>query len=135
MKKIIIVGAGGFGRELLQWIKDVNEKKPTWEIEGFIDDNLDALKGVKIDYKVIGTIKDWQPKEEEEFALAMGAPELKRKVAADLKERGARFATVIHPTALVSEYADYGEGLVMFPYSKLSCNSTAGDFVTLAMTM
>ena len=25
MKKIIIIGAGGFGRELLQWIKDINE--------------------------------------------------------------------------------------------------------------
>lgn len=134
MKKIIIVGAGGFGRELLQWIKDVNEEKATWEIEGFIDDNMDALKGVEIDYDVIGTIKNWQPKEEEEFALAIGSPELKRKVVAELKERGARFATVIHPTALVSEYASYGEGFVMFPYSKLSCNSTAGDFVTLLST-
>ena len=25
MKNIIIIGAGGFGRELLQWIKDINK--------------------------------------------------------------------------------------------------------------
>lgn len=134
MKKIIIAGAGGFGRELLQWIKDVNKVMPTWEIMGFIDDDLHALDGVAIDYSVIGTIKDWLPKEDEEFALAFGSPELKRKIVAILKEKGAKFATIIHPTALLSEFAHYGEGFIMFPYSKLSCNSTVGDFVTLLST-
>ena len=132
--KIIIVGAGGFGRELFQWIKDINEKKPTWEISGFIDDNVHALDGVETDGKIIGTIKDWQPKEDEEFALAIGMPELKRKIVSALKAKGARFATVIHPTALLSPFAHYGEGFIMFPYSKLSCNSTVGDFVTLLST-
>lgn len=134
MKKIIIAGAGGFGRELLQWIKDINKATPTWEILGFIDDNLNALDGVEIDYGVIGTIKDWVPKEDEEFALAFGSPELKRKIVSILKEKGAKFATIIHPTALLSEFAYYGEGFIMFPYSKLSCNSTVGEFVTLLST-
>ncbi len=134
MKKIIIVGAGGFGRELLQWIKDINKVNQTWEIMGFIDDNLNALDDVEIDYGVIGTIKDWVPKEDEEFALAFGSPKLKRKIVSLLKGKGAKFATIIHPTALLSEFAHYGEGFIMFPYSKLSCNSTVGDFVTLLST-
>ena len=134
MKKILIVGAGGFGRELLQWIKDINAEKPTWEIGGFLDDNLQALDGAEIDYPVVGTISDWQPKDDEVFALAMGKPQLKRMVVEKLKSRGAHFAAVIHPTALVSPFAHYGEGLVMFPYSKLSCNSTVGDFVSILTT-
>ena len=134
MKKILIVGAGGFGRELLQWIKDINAEKPTWEIGGFLDDNLQALDGVEIDYPVVGTISDWQPKDDEVFALAMGKPQLKRMVVEKLKSRGAHFSAVIHPTALVSPFAHYGEGLVMFPYSKLSCNSTVGDFVSILTT-
>ena len=134
MKKILIVGAGGFGRELLQWIKDINAEKPTWEIGGFLDDNLQALDGVEIDYPVVGTISDWQPKDDEVFALAMGKPQLKRMVVEKLKSRGAHFAAVIHPTALVSPFAHYGEGLVMFPYSNLSCNSTVGDFVSILTT-
>ena len=134
MKKILIVGAGGFGRELLQWIKDINAEKPTWEIGGFLDDNLQALDGAEIEYPVVGTISDWQPKDDEVFALAMGKPQLKRMVVEKLKSRGAHFAAVIHPTALVSPFAHYGEGLVMFPYSKLSCNSTVGDFVSILTT-
>lgn len=135
MKKIIIVGAGGFGRELLQWIKDINEVKPTWEIAGFLDDDLHALDEYEYDIPIIGTIKDWQPKEDEVFALAFGSPELKRKIVEILKVKCAKFANVIHPTAMLSEFAHYGEGLIMFPYSKLSCNSTVGDFVTILSTM
>jgi sugar O-acyltransferase (sialic acid O-acetyltransferase NeuD family) len=134
MKKIYILGAGGFGQELLQWIKDVNAAKPTWEIGGFLDDNLNALDNCKCDVKVVGTIRDWQPKEDEVFALALGSPELKRKIVSIMKAKGATFVSVIHPTAMLSEFAEYGEGLVMFPYSKLSCNSTAGDFVTILAT-
>ena len=134
MKKILILGAGGFGRELLQWIKDINAVKPTWEIVGFLDDNLHALDEYAHDTEVVGTIKDWQPKEDEEFALAFGSPELKRKIVALMKAKGAQFATIIHPTAMLSEFAEYGEGFIMFPYSKLSCNSKVGDFVTLLST-
>ena len=119
---------------MLQWIKDINAEKPTWEIGGFLDDNLQALDGVEIDYPVVGTISDWQPKDDEVFALAMGKPQLKRMVVEKLKSRGAHFAAVIHPTALVSPFAHYGDGLVMFPYSKLSCNSTVGDFVSILTT-
>lgn len=134
MKKIIIVGAGGFGRELLWWIKDINKVEKKWEIAGFIDDNLNALDGYECDYPIIGTIKDWQPKEDEEFALAFGSPSLKRKIVGLLKNKSAKFATIVHPTAMLSEFAKVGEGLIMFPNSKISCNTTVGDFVTLLAT-
>lgn len=131
MKKIYVVGAGGFGRELIWWLKDINKVNPTWEIMGFLDDDPHALDEYECDYKVVGSIKDWQPKEDEEFALALGSPALKRKIVEIMKAKGAKFATVIHPTAMLSEFAHHGEGFIMFPYSKLSANSTVGDFVTL----
>ena len=40
LKKIIIIGAGGFGRELLQWIKDINNIQSTWEIAGFLGESV-----------------------------------------------------------------------------------------------
>jgi len=134
LKKIYILGAGGFGRELLWWIKDINTIKPTWKIGGFLDDNLHALDGIQCDVPVAGSIKDWQPKENEVFALAFGSPVLKRKIVAEMKAKGGKFATIIHPTAMVSEFAHYGEGLIMFPNSKLSVNSTVGNFVSILST-
>ena len=61
MQDIIIVGASGFGREILETIETINKQNPSWNVLGFIDDNLKALDGFDIPYKVLGTIRDWQP--------------------------------------------------------------------------
>ena len=41
-KKIVIVGAGGFGREVLWLIERINEKKLCWKVAGFIDDAMEC---------------------------------------------------------------------------------------------
>ena len=76
MKQLIIVGAGGFGRELLQWCKDVQSVKKEWDIAGFIDDNTKALDGYKCDHKIIGTISEWIPEEDKVFAIAIADPKI-----------------------------------------------------------
>ena len=131
MKEIIIVGAGGCGREVLQWIKDINRAEQKWIIKGFINDDLNALDGFECDYGILGRIVDWTPKENEVFALAIANPIGKEKVTALLKERGAVFADIIHPTALISDFSKHGEGLVMYPWASLGPNSSVGNFVTL----
>lgn len=37
MKDIVIIGAGGFGREVAWLIERINNESPTWKIKGFID--------------------------------------------------------------------------------------------------
>ena len=131
MKDMIIVGAGGFGRELLQWIKDINKIEHKWTIKGFIDDDLNALEGKECDYSVIGKISEWIPSENEEFALAIASPRTKEIVVNKLKERGAVFADIIHPRAEVCEFSEHGEGIVMYPCASLNPNSKVGSFVTI----
>ena len=57
MTEIIIVGAGGCGREVVNWIEDINKIEPTWNILGFLDDNRKALYDFPSRYQVIGSIK------------------------------------------------------------------------------
>ncbi len=54
---LIIVGASGFGREVLQIVKDISKEKQTWNVLGFLDDYPDALNGYECDYAVIGSIE------------------------------------------------------------------------------
>ena len=131
MKEIIIVGAGGFGKELLQWIKDINKLKNRWIIKGFIDDNLSALDNCECDYNVIGKIKEWQPEENEFFTCAIANPKIKEKIVKHLKQRGAKFDSIIHPRAMIGEFNKIGEGIVIYPGARLTVNITIGKFVTL----
>ncbi len=131
MKNLIIVGASGFGREVVQWVEDINVVKPEWKILGFLDDNPNALDGCRCDYQIIGSIKDWQPKDNEYFACAIAIPNVKYSVVNSLLERGAKFATLIHPTALVNKYAQIGKGVVITPRSNLNADTKVGDFVSV----
>lgn len=131
MKNLIIVGASGFGREVLQWVKHCNEVKNDWNIKGFIDDNLNALDGYECDFKIIGSIKTYEIQQDDFFALAIAIPKVKKVIVKLLSSRGAKFATIIHPTAIIGEFCKLGEGLIVTPKAKLSPNVTVGNFVTI----
>ncbi len=131
LKKLIIVGAGGMGREVLQWVKDINKEEPQWEILGFIDDNMNALDGKECDYEIIGSISGWNVKEDGYFALAVAVPEVKEKLVSSLKAKGAKFATIIHPRARIGEFNSIGEGTIIYPDASISVNCKIGKYVTL----
>ena len=134
MKNLYIIGAGGCGREVLQWCKDINKVKPTWNICGFIDDDPKALEGYECDYDIMGSIAAWVPKENEVFALAIAGPETKRKVVSLFESKGAEFVSVIHPNALISDFTHIGKGAVIYPGARMSPNSSIGNYVTLLDT-
>lgn len=135
MKDLIIVGAGGFGREALVLAKTLNQIEPKWNIRGFINDIPDALDGIKCSHSIIGTIKDWKPQDNEVFVMGISSPEGKEKVAGILKAKGAKFVTLIHPYAIVSDYVTLGEGCIVNGRSSIGDNAVLGDFVNLAGSM
>lgn len=131
MKELIIVGAGGFGRELLCWAKEINKTEARWSIKGFIDDNPDALSGYECDCSVIGSISEWQPSENEEFIIALGFPTVKKKVIDNLLQRGASIVSLIHPDAHIGDYCKIGKGCIIYPDTRMTVNVTIGDYVTV----
>ena len=131
MKKLIIVGAGGFGRELLQWCKDIQKNKKEWEILGFIDDNSNALDQYECDYKIIGTISEWIPTDDQVFALAIAEPKLKERIVETMENKGARFVSIIHPDARIGDFNKIGKGAVLYPNARVTVNVTIGDYVTV----
>ena len=132
MKKIIIVGAGGFGREAYYLIKDINKVSPTWELLGFLDDKVKSLADKKIGAPILASVDAWLPSEEEFFVLGIASPKAKEAVANKLREKGARFATLVSPQAIVNETATLGEGCVVTSFSSIGDCCEIGDFVHVA---
>ena len=127
MKKLIIIGAGGCGREVLQWAKDANKLKQKWDSFEFIDDNLSALDGKKCDVVLKSKIQDYEPKTDEEFICCIANSVIRRKIVETLKSKGARFVNVIHPTAIVSDSCILGECVILYPFSLVSDNAVVED--------
>ena len=126
MKNLILVGAGGCGREVLQWAKDVNRVSPRWKIKGFLDDSLDALDGKSCDASIIGPIADYSPEEDDEFLCCIGSSVARERVSDALLARGAKFTTLVHPTAVVSDASELGDGVIAYPFALVSPNARIG---------
>ncbi len=131
MKDIIIVGAGGFGREVLALINAINKITPTWNVRGFISGSMDSLDGYEIEYPILGIIEEWQPSENEVYAMAIASPIKKEKLVPLLKERGAKFETIIAPNVTIGERTQIGEGTIMFGDVGISVDCKIGKFVFL----
>lgn len=135
MTDVIIVGAGGCGREVTNWIEDINRVAATWNILGFLDDNADALKGFPSKYRIIGTVKDHEPKKSIKYVMGIANPAVKKIVGPALVKKGAQFVSIIHPSTHIYSEFEIGIGLVTYPNSKIATGCKIGDFVTLQSTI
>lgn len=127
----ILVGAGAFARELINWAEDAAEAGMSPRIAGFLDNSAQALDAFSYQLAYYGTIEEYQPQPEDRLLMAIGDPGAKRRVAQLLKSKGARFATLIHPRAVVARSARLGEGVVVCPHAVISADAVLGDFVAV----
>lgn len=130
MKKIVIYGAGGFGREIACLIKRLNDVKPEWNLLGFIDDGIPA--GTKNAYgEVLGGI-DYlnQYQEPISVALAIGSPATLEELAKKITNPNVSYPNLIDPEVffLDKEKVQFGKGNVICAKTVVSCHVTFGDF-------
>lgn len=127
MKDLIIIGAGGCGREVLQWARDINEKEPCWNIKGFLDDDRQALEGLKCSIPILGSVDDYSIKPEDIFVCCIGNSNVRKKIIDKMKAKGASFVTLIHPNAVIADTAYIGSGVIIYPFALISDNAVIGD--------
>ena len=128
MRDLYIVGAGGFGRELLSWLRGHPACGQLWEPRGFVDDNPGALAGFGLDLPVVGGVGEIEPRAEDLFVCGLGRPATKRAMVDVLLKRGAEFLTFVHPSAVVGERVRLGRGTVLCPGVILTCDLHIGEF-------
>lgn len=127
MEKVLIVGAGGFGRELLAWCRQHPEHGCKWTVVGFLDDTTNTVAG---DVRVVGRIADYVP-QGEKILLGLGMPATKHKVVEQLRLKRAVFHEFIHPSAIIGERVSLGIGTIVCPGAVLTSDVKLGEFVTI----
>lgn len=130
MKKLLIVGAGGFGRELYVWASQHPDCGRAWELAGFLDDNPQALQPFGA-FARVQPLTGHAVDPANVYLCGLGLPPVKEKLLQPLLAAGANFLTFIHPRALVGERVRLGRGVVLCPGAIASADITLGDFVML----
>lgn len=129
-RKLCIVGAGGFGREVLSSLKE------TYLLQGkqienevvFMDDNPIYLDKKVMNISVIQS-SNFKPSNYE-VVIAVGDPKTRKKIADNLPQ-DTKYATLIHPSAIIMDDCKIGEGSIITAGSIVTCNIHLGKHTHL----
>ncbi|GAB3444396.1 acetyltransferase [Phycicoccus ginsengisoli] len=128
MTGIVVVGGGGFGREVIEIIGATGHA-----VEGVVDDSpsaeLASLVG-RAGSRLVGTL-DWlltQPAEPT-VVIAIGDAMARRTIVRRLEPVAPVYPVLIHPDATVGRDVRLGAGTVIAPGARLSTNIDIGRHV------
>ena len=133
MKKIAIIGAGGFGREIKMLINQINSQKNIYDLIGFFDDNINIKTKID-DYPVLGNISDINSIDFDlNIVIAIGNPQIKKEIIHKIKNEKIQYPNLIHPNASLGDikFNVLGKGCIITNGVTMTTNIKIGDFVTL----
>ena len=115
MKRLIIIGAGDFGREVSWVVERINALAPTWELLGFVDDAAKEQGTVVDGYPLLGQVSMLEKIAEETWVVcSIGTGRTRRRVMERvLKNPNLHAATLVDPAVIVGRNARIGEGCVV----------------------
>lgn len=134
MKKLVIVGSGGFAREVLWLLEEINKAEPIgqapYQLLGFITNTGEThMQGLP----VLGD-DEWAFNHLEKdvwFVLAIGNSELRAKLALAYLQSGLRPARLVHPSVHMSDEVQLGGGVVICAGAVLTTNIVIGEFALI----
>lgn len=132
MKNIVIIGVGGFGREVKILIDQINQVYKEFNLLGFYDDANDLSSNYN-GLAYLGTIEDLNSLgDETAVVLGVGDPNTKQKIISKLTNSNLTFPSLIHPSVILgNDNVTIGEGSIICAGCIITCNIEIGRFVTL----
>ncbi|MFJ6197799.1 NeuD/PglB/VioB family sugar acetyltransferase [Micromonospora sp. NPDC092111] len=135
---VVIVGAGGMGREIFGMIRAINTRAadgPAWRVLGFVDD-YPTDSNVKLVHRLgvpfLGPsrwLADRSP--DLHVALGVGEPLRRRETDRAIRGYGLPAATIVHPNAEIGPDCVFAEGLVAAGGARVTTNVVLGRHVHL----
>lgn len=127
MNHLVIVGAGGMGREVYWVATRSHGYGEEFDVKGFIDDDLTCLDGYEGYPPLLGTIDGYQIEEDDVFHCSIGDVKTKVAICERLKEKGAKFQTLIHKTAEIRPHTTFGDGCFVGEFAVVGTEAIIGE--------
>jgi sugar O-acyltransferase (sialic acid O-acetyltransferase NeuD family) len=131
IEDLIILGAGGSSREIAGVVEDINRQNRRWNLCGFLDDDPAKHNTTIEEVQVLGPIASARQYNARFIAgvAKFGDPDRRKRVVEKSGIDHERFATIIHPSALVSRHVRLGYGTVVMHNTVITGTCDIGNHV------
>jgi sugar O-acyltransferase (sialic acid O-acetyltransferase NeuD family) len=129
MQRVLIVGAGGHAQVVADLLLRSAEAGGPARPVGYLDDNAELHGRTILGLPVLGGLARCAAIPHEAVILAIGRNSLRRRLFDELLARGERFATALHPRAIVAPDAVIGQGAMICAGAVVGTGAEIGDNV------
>ncbi len=126
MRDIVIVGAGGHGRETLDVIESMNREKSVWRFLGFVDD--DPAPTFVAEDLLLGPISAMRDIDAS-YVIAIGSPAVRAKVELVISTWRQPAARLVHASATIGHVVQIGDGVIVAAGARVTTNVSLGHHV------
>ncbi|NLV21872.1 MAG: acetyltransferase [Syntrophomonadaceae bacterium] len=127
LKPLVIVGAGGLGREVAWLVTDINRQKPEWDFLGFVDDGVqgNTIEG----YPVLGPVEHLFNMMSADIwtVVAIANSRVRMNFVRQIQGQGRKLATLVHPSVSMSDYVKIGAGSIICSGTVVTTNVSFGQ--------
>lgn len=134
MRGLVVIDAGGYARETVQAVQAINEQRPTWNLLGFLDDRPERAGTEPGGVPVLGPVSELERYGNAQVVICTGGPQnyfSRRQMVDRLSLPPERYATVIHPMAVVPPSCGVGAGSVLLAGVVATTSVSIGDHVAV----
>ncbi len=124
---VVIIGNSGAGRECYWLLRDVMKADSAVRFKGFLAFEGFAGDLEELSTHALGTDDAYSIELNDVFVIAIGDPKLRLKAYGKWKARGAKFFSLIHPTAAITPNTVMGEANIFTRDCYISCNVSIGS--------
>ncbi|WP_442778926.1 NeuD/PglB/VioB family sugar acetyltransferase [Dietzia sp. SL131] len=127
MTRIVIVGAGGFGRGVFSWISSSPRHLEQFGIRSIV--HVDDDPNARAETEIVGRIVDYRPQEDDRVVCAIALPLVRRQIVSLLSSRSAKFHTFVDDRSTLAPGVHVGDGSIICPGTVVSTDARIGDHV------
>lgn len=129
---LFIYCAGGFGKEIFDTATRANKFHGKWETISFIDDDKNiGSEFYRTSVFTFEQVLEQFDLDNIEVTIANGEPFVRKLLFDKLKERHVRLATLVDPSAVISDTAQLGEGVIVTTHCSVASSAIVGENVAI----
>lgn len=133
-RNLLILGAGGFAREVAAMVNNINQAQPgSWITIGYLERGTDR-RGKSIEGVTVLNHDDLGQYSSDIYAVAaIGNPKLREIAVKDAEKNGFKYATLIHPSVILSnpQAIRIGTGSIVCAGCIITTEVTIGSHVII----
>jgi sugar O-acyltransferase (sialic acid O-acetyltransferase NeuD family) len=128
---LVIVGAGGFGREVLDVVEALEATGMPLAFRGFLDDGEVELERLRRrGALLLGGVSSFGL-HADQFVIGIGATDVRSEIAGLLEHLGGRAVKLVHPDSTIGGDNEIGAGTVVTAGVRVTTNVRIGRHVHL----